>query len=474
MDRHFSPMSPVLEVELEVEHVEKQKTEEDVRSKEVALFEEELEISTVPNEEEQIKTQDSDEDKTIERTVILEEDHPIGIEERDGEIVENADHVGGDSMRTEDQTDKDSANHSEISDLSTQREPLDLSQVDLYEEDESGLETRYYVELSSSESLEPHYEEMEDQTCYTEKYVRQGDPLEENLEEFILVKYGDEFESSGEEDISDHREIYVIPEEENDAENRDVESARDDKVDIKDPKPESFFREGSENTGLEEIRESPEFAMDDSDELDEEEQRQLEEYERLESFVILEEKLSQVESDDEEIADLEEEVGDENVFHSDVHSSSEETLHEDELAQTMIASSIQQTSAFTEPEYKQQETSHDDGFTETQEQISTEKEEQSLESSPSRKEDPRTGEQFKAADDSSVEVAQSKSPTNEEARGESLSEDQQDQKGHSELSRAKEEKTEQQLSSDSSGEQSVSSDGSLSATPSVDLEGELA
>ena len=468
--------SPVLEVELEVEHVEKQKTEEDVRSKEVALFEEELEVSTVPNEEEQIKTQDSDEDKTIERTVILEEDHPIGIEERDGEIVENAEHVGAGSMRTEDQTDKKSDNHSEISDPSTQRKPLDLSQVDLYEEDESGLETRYYVELSSSESLEPHYEEMEDQTCYTEKYVRQGDPLEENLEEFILVKYGDEFESSGEEDISDHREIYVIPEEENDVENRDVESARDDKVDIEDPKPESFFQEGSENTGLEEIRESPEFEMDDSDELDEEEQRQLEEYERLESFVILEEKLSQVESDDDEIADLEEEVGDENVFHSDVHSSSEETLHEDELAQTMIASSIQQASAFTEPEYhdKQQETSHDDGFTETQKQISTEKEEQSVERSPSRQEDPRTGEQFKAADDSSVEVAHSKSRTNEEARGESLSEDQQDQKGHSELSRAKEEKTEQQLSSDSSGEQSVSSEGSLSATPSVDLEGELA
>lgn len=465
--------SPVLEVELEVEHVEKQKTEEDVRSKEVALFEEELELSTVPNEEEQIKTQDSDEEKTIERTVILEEDHPIGIEERDGEIVENAEHVGADSMRTEDQTDKESANHSKIPDLSTQREPLDLSQVDLYEEDEGGLETRYYVELSSSESLEPHYEEMEDQTCYTEKYVRQGDPLEENLEEFILVKYGDEFESSGEEDISDHREIYVIPEEENDVENRDVESARGNKVNIKDPKPESFFREGSENTGLEEIRESPEFEMDDSDELDEEEQRQLEEYERLESFVILEEKLSQVESDDDEIADLEEEVGDENVFHSDVHSSSEETLHEDELAQTMIASSIQQASAFTEPEYKQQETSHDDGFTETQEQISTEKEEQSVERFPSRK-DPRTGEQFKAADDTSVEVAHSKSPTNEEARGESLSEDQQDQKGHSELSRAKEEKTEQQLSSDSSGEQSVSSEGSLSATPSVDLEGELA
>ena len=164
---------------------------------------------------------------------------------------------------------------------------------------------------------------------------------------------------------------------------------------------------------MEEIRESPEFEMDDSDELDEEEQRQLEEYERLESFVILEEKLSQVESDDDEIADLEEEVGDENVFNSDVHSSSEETLHEDELAQTMKASSIQQASAFTEPEYKQQETSHDDGFTETQEQISTEKEEKSVERSPSRNEDPRTGEQFKAADDSSVEVAHSKSPTNE-------------------------------------------------------------
>ena len=341
--------------------------------------------------------------------------------------------------------------------VKTRRQPLDLSQVDLYEEDESAT-TRYYVELSSTESLEPAYEEVEHEATYTETYVRQGDPLEENLEEFILVRYSDEFESSGEEDISDHREIYVIPEEENDVES----NAREDRKAEKEPVPESFFEEGFENMALEEIRESPEFEIDDSpeDELDEEEQRQLEEYERLESFVILEEKLSQVESDedcDEENAGFQGEEGDEDVFHSDVHSSSEETLHEDELGETMTSSSIRQSAVSAEVQSKEKE--------KADYHIDSEHQEHS-EDSPSREEEEITTQESFA--ESTVEDTCREKGDKEDV---SLSKDPDKEKDVSETSKTKDEKTEQSLSSDSSGEQSISSEGSLSSTPSVDLEG---
>ena len=339
------------------------------------------------------------------------------------------------------------------------RRPLDLSQVDLYEDDQSTT-TRYYVELSSTESLEPAYDAAEGEASYTETYVRQGDPLEENLEEFILVRYSDEFESSG-EDISDHREIYVIPEEENDVENNVVESAKDDLKAEQEPVPEGFFEEGFENMALEEIRESPEFEIDDSpeDELDEEEQRQLEEYERLESFVILEEKLSQVESDedcDDENAGLQVEEADEDVFHSDVHSSSEETLHEDELGETMTSSSIRQAVESTEVQAKEEERA-DYQISEYQEHPG-----ESLSRTP---EEMTTQESFA---ESKMEYAFGEKVDKKDV---SLSEEPATEKDVPESSKAKDEIKEQNLSSDSSGEQSISSEGSLSSTPSVDLEG---
>ena len=342
----------------------------------------------------------------------------------------------------------------------SRRQPLDLSQVDLYEDDQSTT-TRYYVELSSTESLEPAYDVVEGEASYTETYVRQGDPLEENLEEFILVRYSDEFESSGEEDISDHREIYVIPEEENDVENNVVESAKDDLKAEMEPVPEGFFEGGFENMALEEIRESPEFEIDDSpeDELDEEEQRQLEEYERLESFVILEEKLSQVESDedcDDENAGIQGEEGDEDVFHSDVHSSSEETLHEDELGETMTSSSIRQAAESTEVQAKEEERADY--------QIS-EYQEHSEGSLPREQEEITTQESFA---ESTIEDTSGEKGYKEDV---SLSEEPAMEKDVSESSKKKDEKTEQNLSSDSSGEQNMSSEGSLSSTPSVDLEG---
>ena len=340
------------------------------------------------------------------------------------------------------------------------RQPLDLSQVDLYEDDQSTT-TRYYVELSSTESLEPAYDVVEGEASYTETYVRQGDPLEENLEEFILVRYSDEFGSSGEEDISDHREIYVIPEEENDVENNVVESAKDDLKAEMEPVPEGFFEGGFENMALEEIRESPEFEIDDSpeDELDEEEQRQLEEYERLESFVILEEKLSQVESDedcDDENAGIQGEEGDEDVFHSDVHSSSEETLHEDELGETMTSSSIRQAAESTEVQAKEEERADY--------QIS-EYQEHSEGSLPREQEEITTQESFA---ESTIEDTSGEKGYKEDV---SLSEEPAMEKDVSESSKKKDEKTEQNLSSDSSGEQNMSSEGSLSSTPSVDSEG---
>ena len=418
-------------------------------------FEEELEVTAFPEAQEPAaKVQPSTVSAVFEEVDIStsRETYGQGMLSKDEER-ETTDDIG----ISERWVDEES---SEQVESKPQRQPLDLSQVDLYEDDQSTT-TRYYVELSSTESLEPAYDVVEGEASYTETYVRQGDPLEENLEEFILVRYSDEFESSGEEDISDHREIYVIPEEENDVDNNVVESAKDDLKAEKEPVPESFFEEGFENMALEEIRESPEFEIDDSpeDELDEEEQRQLEEYERLESFVILEEKLSQVESDedcDDENAGLQGEEGDEDVFHSDVHSSSEETIHEDELGETMTSSSIRQAADSTEVQPKEEERA-DYEISEYQEH--------SEESLLREQEEITTQESFA---ESAIEDTSGKKGDKGDA---SLSEDSTTEKDVSESSKTKDEKTEQNLSSDSSGEQSISSEGSLSSTPSVDLEG---
>ena len=418
-------------------------------------FEEELEVSAFQEVQEPVeKVEPSAVSAVFEEVDIStsRETDGHGMLSKDEER-ETTDDIG----ISERWVDKES---SEQGEAIPRRQPLDLSQVDLYEDDQSTA-TRYYVELSSTESLEPAYDVVEGEASYTETYVRQGDPLEENLEEFILVRYSDEFESSGEEDISDHRQIYVIPEEENDLENNVVESAKDDLKAELEPVPEGFFEEGFENMALEEIRESPEFEIDDSpeDELDEEEQRQLEEYERLESFVILEEKLSQVESDedcDDDNAGLKGEEGDEDVFHSDVHSSSEETLHEDELGETMTSCSIRQAAESTEVQAKEEERA-DYKISEYQEHSKE---------SLSREEEEITPQESFA--ESTMEDTSGEKGDKEDV---SLSEEPATEKDVSESSKTKDEKTEQNLSGDSSGEQSIASEGSLSSTPSVDLEG---
>ncbi|XP_020612383.1 titin-like isoform X4 [Orbicella faveolata] len=491
----ISEVQPIYEEELEMQKVQEQvqtspKTNDSTMQ--ASTFEEEVEVSAYERSDEPVK--ENLEREPVETTELrthspeLEEELQVSAfqevrepaekvepsavyavfeEEVDISASRETDGQGVSSKDEEHETTDDTGiserwvdeENPELAQTKPRRQPLDLSQVDLYEDDESAT-TRYYVELSSTESLEPAYEEVESEASYTETYVRQGDPLEENLEEFILVRYSDEFESSGEEDISDHREIYVIPEEENDVENNVVESAKDDLKAEKEPVPEGFFEEGFENMALEEIRESPEFEIDDSpeDELDEEEQRQLEEYERLESFVILEEKLSQVESDedcDDENAGFQGEEGDEDVFHSDVHSSSEETLHEDELGETMTSSSIRQAAESIEVQAKEEE--------KADYQISSECQEHS--GSLSREQEEITTQESFA--ESTVEDTSGERGDKEDV---SLSKEPAKEKDVSESSKTKDEKTEQNLSSDSSGEQNISSEGSLSSTPSVDLE----
>ena len=479
----------VFEEELEVsafttqyQQVEEHHLEENKLIDHSAVFEEELEVSTYKGQEGEFEEQHTEEQKVADETLVSEEELEVSAFAAQNEPTEEThsedeDHGPLPSKYEEikpvdDETTIEKLDEEKNIELvetaQMRRQPLDLTQVDLYDEEESASATRYYVELSSTESLEQAYGDVEGgETSYTETYVRQGEPLEENLEEFILVRYGDEFESSGEEDISDHREIYVIPEEDNDVENNDVEAARDE-TEAEEPFPESFYEEGFENMALEGIRESPEFDIDDSDELDEEEQRQLEEYERLESFVILEEKLSQVESDDDESGDFPREEGDENVFHSDVHSSSDETLHEDELGETMTACSIRQAAVSTETECKE-EASQDDDCSQAKDQGSGEHQETPKECS-SHKEESRPVEgivESKAAGEVSSDEERPKPDTEDE----SLQANPTRKKDDSDSSRTKEEKTEQCLSSDSSGEQSVSSEGSLSSTTSADLEG---
>lgn len=481
--------SAVFEEELEVsafttqdQQVEEHHLEENKLVDHSAVFEEELEVSTYKTQEGEFEEQHTEEQKASNETLVSEEELEVsafpGQDEPTGEThSEDEDHgpLPGKYEEIEsvdDETTIEKPDEEENIELveraHTRRQPLDLTQVDLYDEEESASATRYYVELSSTESLEQAYGDVEgDETSYTETYVRQGEPLEENLEEFILVRYGDEFESSGEEDISDHREIYVIPEEENDVENNVVEAARNG-TEAEEPLSESFYEEGFENMALEGIRESPEFDIDDSDELDEEEQRQLEEYERLESFVILEEKLSQVESDDDENGDFPREEGNENVFHSDVHSSSDETLHEDELGETMTACSIRQAAVSTETERKEEE-SQDDDCSQAKDQGSGEHQKTPKECS-SHTEEMRPEEGL-AEIEAVGEVSSDEERPKPDTEDESLQEDPTKKKDDSDSSRTKEEKTEQCLSSDSSGEQSVSSEGSLSSTTSVDLEG---
>ncbi|XP_068695407.1 titin-like isoform X2 [Montipora foliosa] len=512
--------TPVFEEELDVSALPTEKdiiyaecTEEDSPVDRSAVFEEEVEVSALPDElieELEVESFAEREEEDVDRTAVYEEELEITacktqleqeIQERESdnqvpkveegcEITgsqvheertneENLMHEHEDSLTNESEAGERLLEKEDIGEKSddegtlenlkirkTRKQPLDLSQVDFYDEDESATATRYYVEFSSTESLEPSYEEVdEDEAPFSETYVRQGEPLEENLEEFILVRYGDEFESSGEEDISDHREIYVIPEEENDIENHNIAETTTDEAHAKRPAPETLYEDEFENMGLGEIRESPEFDIDDSDELDEEEQRQLEEYERLESFVILEEKLSQVESDEDGNGDIPLEEDDENVFYSDVHSSGEETLHEDELGETLTTGSLRQTAAFTEKD----EAPLGRDCTQMEEQDCGEQQETLQECSPETKE-PVTMTGFSDSQEP-VKVSPDDPGTTKDSEIEIVTEAPEDNKENFELRNTKEEKAEHSLSSDSSGEQCMSAEGSVSSTTSLDLEG---
>ena len=498
--------TPVFEEELEVLALSTGKdiiyvecTEEDNLVEHSAVYEEELEVSALKGQDEpaelELEPVTEQEEDDVNRRAVYEEElemtayeaqyeafdealqireenegvGPYAIEDRRNEDLERVpnENEGAELALEEDIEKKCDAeeNLENVATIGASRQPLDLTQVDFYDEEESVTSTRYYVELSSTESLEPHYVEVdEEEASYTETYVRQGEPLEENLEEFILVRYGDEFESSGEEDISDHREIYVIPEEENDVENHKFAGTA---TLAGEPLPESLYEEGFQNMGLGEIRESPEFDMDDSDELDEEEQRQLEEYERLESFVILEEKLSQVESDDDENGDLPMVEGDENVFHSDAHSSGEETLHEDELRETLTDGSLRQKTAFTETQRSQEEDIPQGGdCMQMVDDDIGEQQETPKECSPET-EEPQAKEGFSFSEGSKTV---SPAPTEDTK----MKTDTEAPKGTFELSSTREERAEHNLSSDSSGEQCVSNDGSVSSSASLgDLEGLL-
>ena len=498
--------TPVFEEELEVLALSTGKdiiyvecTEEDNLVEHSAVYEEELEVSALKGEGEPAELElepvtEQEEDDVNRRAVYEEElemtayeaqheafdearqireenegEGPYAIEDQRNEGLDRVPHENeGAELAVEEEIEKKcdaEENLENVATIGASRQPLDLTQVDFYDQEESVTSTRYYVELSSTESLEPHYVEVdEEEAPYTETYVRQGEPLEENLEEFILVRYGDEFESSGEEDISDHREIYVIPEEENDVENHKFAGTA---ALAGEPVPESLYEEGFQNMGLGEIRESPEFDMDDSDELDEEEQRQLEEYERLESFVILEEKLSQVESDDDENGDLPMVEGDESVFHLDAHSSGEETLHEDELRETLTAGSLRQKTAFTETQRSQEEDMPQGGDCMHMVDDDIEEQQETPKECSPETEEPQAKEGFSFSEGSKTV---SPAPTEDTK----MKTDTEAPKGTFELSSTREERAEHNLSSDSSGEQCVSNDGSVSSSASLgDLEGLL-
>ena len=455
-----------------------------------SVFEEELDIGTC-------EVSSEGEESNKERKTLVTDDSEIeravskGDKEREGSSVSETVEDNGPEGGIENVQKKGIHNLQ------------DGQQLELYE-DEGTVRTRYYVEVSSSESLEPTSEVAEDEPSYPETYVRQGDPLEENLEEFILVRYGDEFESSGEEEVGDLREIYVIPEEDNDIDEHHSRGGHHTLEELEGVKERSCYEQEYETVGLEEIRESPEFDMDDSpdEELDVEEQRQLEEYERLESFVILEEKLSQVESDedvDEDLAALQVDEGDENVFHSDVCSSSEETLQSEELGETMTYSMLRDAVVAGEDAAQEKKLPSDDDGHEQQTKTLRQSEGPSSQKSEKREIEiseeeghPQVipqGDPIQVPDEDNNE---NKFPTsveedkkihrsdedNSKASAERYSEesdikeDSSDDKDPTQVIKKTEDKADHSPSSDSSGEQSVSSGGSLSSIPSVDLEGQ--
>ena len=308
---------------------------------------EEIEIAKTPKEnqdrvgdtlkvlkEEGIDTGDS-EKLTLQTSVVYEEEIEIDAsKETKKEVYPEESHVSERNLQTDEEfpTTEWTDVYSEEVEMARGRE------LDIYGNSEEDM-LRYYVDISS-----PDYSSdgPTEEGYYPEMYVRQGEPLEDNMEEFILVKCGDDYMSSDEEGC-DHRTMYVIPEEDNNVDDEsDSKNAYAQESPKVEPSPDPYQEQCFEKLSLEKIRESPEFVMEEiecefpEDDFDKEEERQLAEYERLESFVILEEKLSQVESDEEFEIDKE-------ALAQSLSCSSEETLHEeDELTTTMTRSELQE------------------------------------------------------------------------------------------------------------------------------------
>lgn len=295
------------ELEVDAENMEEEQQAEAVEedSEEILLAEPLPDETDTDEEQEDIPQEESE----IIRAEPIEEEEEAHVEEEEYRMEEEDQAIPQEIEGTEEQTD-----------------------VNIYDNNNNQSMTRYYVDFSPGGSFERDSTASEEGE-YPEVY-RQGEPMEEDMEEFILVKYGEHShsESSAEDDLSDHREMYVIPEEDSEDNNRVVPEEHQQQQEGNGETV--FYEQGFMNPALEDIREEEEDEKEKhpTTEDDIEEKLQLEEYERLESFVILEEKLSQVESDE----DLEEVTSGTDKK----RSSSDETLNDDdELEETATTSS---------------------------------------------------------------------------------------------------------------------------------------
>ena len=240
---------------------------------------------------------------------------------------------GTNAQEKEETTEKDDGSF--LEEEATSSGPSESPELRIYEKDRKTT-ARYYVDYSPGGSFEQDSEgQSEEGDEYEHVYIQQGEPLEEDLEEFILVRYSDDYTSS-EEDTSDHREIYVIPEETSELEEEPHEGTP--KVTIEHV--QSYEEEHEEEAGKFEKDQELEDVQEEDEEEDERsrEEVELKEYERLESLVILEDKLSHMESDEE---NNEEEIfGKMEPAPPISKSSSEETLQEDKFGETMTDSTL--------------------------------------------------------------------------------------------------------------------------------------
>ncbi|XP_031560007.1 titin-like isoform X3 [Actinia tenebrosa] len=326
----------VFEEEVMIERIEEEHKEEQESSPDAAsllVYEEELEVAA-----DQIPEQPNPAEVNVVQAEPLHED---AGQNNDGQNNADENDAGEDNVGENNevgQVEEEEQAWEEYEEMEEQDQeiPQEIQGIavqgdmHLYDNNNNESLPRYYVDFSPGGSFE-HESTTSDDGEGPEVY-RQGEPMEEDMEEFILVKYEDQ-SSSSEEDISDHREMYVIHEE-------DSEDRADEKKEMTEESHEEkvAYDQGFVNPALEDIREEEEeekqkHHQGEGEEVDIEEKLQLEEYERLESFVILEEKLSQVESD-ESIEDL-------TSGTDGKRASSEETLNdEDELSETRTSSTL--------------------------------------------------------------------------------------------------------------------------------------